>query len=332
MLIAAASLLSACASSPPPAAQKPERRAPQAEGATIEGIRSNADTRAQEIVGDQFQLRGLASFQEIMLPLERPTDEAWKVVDESAFPALTRGVWNQNGLRIGLLSRDKVAEFVKRLPPATGMGQSELMGSEHPTPILRTPRLRGYATIDLTIPPMPVREEEVTGGRLQLLARLTRDHRGALVVDLLPHHHVPKLDFKVRDALEKELDGRIFEELTLRAEVPGNALLVIGLYRPWPVPPAEEAPAPQPIVTPEMLPQPTEGGQVATAQPAPEEKEEVPATAALPGPPLPNHLGRALLAGMKLGKPQQTVLIIAVEPLGGAGPRFAPSTNPSPTP
>ncbi len=350
-LITAAFLaLSGCSATPTPTAPEPR--------ATIENIRSDAPQRAEELAGDQFQLRGLASFQQLQIPLEQPTDDAWSVVDESAFPAITRGVWNANGLRIGLLPRARLKAFMDRLPPITGMGRSQLVGSEHPSPILRTPRLRGVVDVDLTIPPMPLRIEPVTGGRLQMLARLTRDDRGSLVVDLLPHHHVPQLklpdirrigdEYVVvpRDAMEKSLDGRVFDELALRADIPAGSLLVIGLYRPWPETP-EGTPAPPPIVPPDLVAPPPqlEGEQVATPAPdaeagagprgddAPAEPGTPPATAPEPppiveAPPLPNHLGRALFAGVALGQPQQTVLLIAVEPLGGPATTNAPAVAP----
>src|SRR5690606_13280277 len=221
-----------------------------------------------------------------------------------------------------------------------------LWGSEHPTPIRRTPRLVGSVTVDLTIPPSAVREEEVTGGRLQLLARLTLDPAGRMVIDLIPHHHVPKLTLQPRTALEKELDGRMFNELALRAYIPQGAVLVVGLYRPWPkpeetaepelpiapVPPAEPAKpgAPEPGVPggpaiPGVPGAPVLGQRVEAAQPT----EAAPAPTIAP-PPLYNNLGRAFFADLRGRQPVQTIMLATVEPLEPPAPSFAPPPEDEP--
>lgn len=337
----AALLLAACSSSPPPA-----------ELPSLATIPSDAEAAARRIIPPTTSpAQGVASFQSIDLSLHESPDAAWALVDETAIPALTRGVWNANGLRIGLLPRAKVDAFVRRLPPAQGISRAQLLGSELPSPILQTPRLTGYATIDLTIPPMAVNEIEITGGRLQLLGRLTRDRHGTLVLDLLPHHHVPKVTLQPRSPLEKQLDGHIFDQLTLRVEIPPTQMLVVGLYRPWPTS-TDAPPSPEtPVQGEPLAPQAAEGPMPASPAPSdeapaesglradesgrvliPESPESVAPAAGQP-PALPNHLGRAFFTTTRLRRELQTIMLVTIAPLNDLvdTPRYAPPpTEPVP--
>lgn len=325
------------------AAPPPQRRPTAMPDATIADIRSDAVEEAQRIAPVVAGPRGVATFQRVDFPLDRSTDAAWSLVDETVFPALTRGVWNANGLRVGLLPRAKVRDFVKALPRSEGVSHAQLLASEHPTPIIRTPRLKSFVTVDLTVPPGAVREEKITGGRLQLLARVSNDARAAMVVDVLPHQYIPKLTLEPRDPLLKELDGRLFNELGVRVEVPPSHLLVVGLFRPWPKPEQPEATdpgGPEPPITPDMLALQESAeataaanaaagvGQQNDAAQAEAGREQLPeehaSARAAEAPPLPNHLGRALFASLRSGRPIQTLLITSVQPLDSPEPRFAP--------
>ena len=330
--VAALVMMAACSSTPTPDEDLP----------SMTEVRSDAEEQARRVIPKSADTsRGIASFQKIDLPLDQSVDEAWALVNEGAFPELTRGVWNANGLRVGLLARSDVNEFVRKLPPAQGLNRSQLLGSEHPTPILRTPRLTGQARIDLTVPPMSVREVEVSGGRLQLLARLVHDDRRILVLDLLPHHHVPRLTLEPRSPLEKQLDGRIFNELGLRVEIPSTHMLVVGLYRPWPGSPADEdaGESDQGLSTTgeaseqeaaamrrlnqvniqadktgrlRTQSQDESGGGGGEANVDLDEQEPL----SVDPPPLPNHLGRAFFASRRVGQNIQTLMLITIEPVG----------------
>jgi hypothetical protein len=278
LIVAPPLLFAGCAAQPEPAAPPLPRLAE---------VRGDAEERAREIIPESPDAPwAMASFQAIDLPLDQPTDDAWALVNEDAFPALTRGVWNANGLRIGVLPRQNLDAFIRALPPASGIERQQLWGSERPTPIRRAPRIRGPVGIDLTIPPASVREEEVVGGRLQLLARLSRGDGSTMALDLVPHHHVPRLTLEVREAAEKELDGRIFNELALRSQLPSHMVLVVGLYRPWP-----------------------------QAEPMSEAEGAAGESPAVEPPPLPNQLGRAFFASARLGRLVQTILIATIEPI-----------------
>ena len=308
---------------------------PAADLPSIQAIKPDPDRLGPQ-AGALPAAKGVAAFQMIELPLHQPVDRAWALVDEGAFPAITRGAWNANGLRIGLLDRSKVRKFVEALPTAFGVRTEQMLGSSHPLPVLQTPRVRGVVTLNLTVPPMAMQKETVTGGRLQLLARMERDGRAGLVLDLLPHHYVPQLSLKPRSPLEKELDGRIFHELGVRAAVPPTHLLVVGLYRPWPRGEEEDEGAEEPLrpgAAPEEVARRIEervNESPGTPNGAAGGRSEGGGASAGEGimsaepPPLPDHLGRALLATTG-SRPQQLLLLISVEPLsGGAGVAEAP--------
>jgi len=239
----------------------------------------------------------LINIQRIALPLDLPTDPAWEVIDENAFPQITQSVWNANGLRVGLVSRSKLEAMAKALPQAQGVQNSRTLGSDHPTPVRRSPRLRGVVTVDLTIPPMSVREQQITGGHVQLLMHL--DRNGSFY--LVPHHHVLQTTLLPRSALEKELEGQVFRELSIGTRLNGQDVLAVGLYRPWPLMAAEEQTPPE-----------DEPGNPALT---PETADTTPVYDLSNTPALANNLGRALLTGGLNHQPTQTLLLITLEPL-----------------
>lgn len=261
--------------------------------------------------------RAVARIQRLDLPLNVPTGDAWALVNEAAFGAITGGVWNANGLRIGLMSHGQSDKFAEALPRPIATGQSRLFSSNHPMPIHRAARIRGPILVNRTVPPMAALRTLVRSGRLQLLGRLVRGRRNGILFDLIPHHHVPKLTLTPRDSLEKELDGRTFDELRVQVELVPNQILVIGLYRPWPQPTGDRPPETRsdrsPIVLANGRPavrRPHSTGGTLALQDSPSEQGS-------PGtepPPLANDLGRALLTASRYGQPIQTMLLIWAEP------------------
>lgn len=251
--------------------------------------------------------RALVYVQRIVLPLDRPTDPAWDTVDEEAFPQVTRSVWNANGLRIGVIGADQLGTFGDRLPAAMSVQNQKLLASEHPTPVRQSPPLAGRINVDLTIPPLAVREERITGGRVQLLLNVDANN----TLYLTPHHYKPQASLRPRTALEKELDGRVYRELALVAALGRRDVLVVGLHRPWPL-------------RPDAAPDEPNRKRVATGEDGGPPREDPLAKYDLDHPPpLPDDLGRALFTVPAAGHPSQVLLLITVEPLRG-GSTFAP--------
>jgi len=282
--------------------------------------------------------RVVIAIHRLTMRLDDPADDAWALVDESAFPPLTQTVWNANGMRFGILEGADLAAFSDALPAVAGFERSQLVPGKHPTPLVAAPRQRDPITVDLTIPPRAVREETLRGGRIRMLAQFTpRDPDGdparGVTAQLTPHHHVPKVRLTPADPFEAQLDGRVFTELALRAELPVGKMLVIGLYRPPapPAAPAEEDADPADTDGPQISASPQRPAALAQADtdtpttdpPAPADPTadpDTPQTEPAPTPPLPANLGRAMLAGRRHNRDVQLMVIISAEP-----PRAAPA-------
>ena len=191
--------------------------------------------------------------QRMDLPLDQPLDAAWTHIDEEAFPAITRGCWHANGLRIGVLHEQQVAVFAEQVPTVVNFFEKTVITRSHPVAIMQAAPLRPDTRIavDLTLPPQTPHEVVIDGqqgGQLQLLARLEIEGDRTFAV-ITPHLYRPRPnDFTNRPLLERDLDGQVFNELSIRVELLPDRLIAIGLYWPWtdepPAAPAEDADQP----------------------------------------------------------------------------------------
>ena len=113
--------------------------------------------------------------------------------------------------------------------------------SAHAVSVLETPRLRGDLRfqMDLTRPPRPRAVETVQGGdqsTLRLLAKIETQSDGTHTLVLTPQHYIPSpLDLIPRDLMEREMDGRVYDELSLRVTLGKDQIAVVGLHWPWPM-------------------------------------------------------------------------------------------------
>lgn len=247
------------------------------------------------------------------MPLNFSLDASWAAVDEKAVPMLMHGMWQTNGLRIGILHAEQAQAFAQALPPILGESRAKLYTAHYPTAVRSTPRLIDPVTVDLTAPPRSPTIYRARDGRLQLLARIGRDGTGQAWLELTPHHYKPKADLIPRSPLEKALDGRRFDTLSAMLPLSPDTAVVVGLHRPWPE--AEEAMDPGDEAAP--------GSENATENTASQEQPTTPAEPAdqpsdinnqkPPSPPaIANHLGRSLMAGERAGKPTQMLLVISI--------------------
>lgn len=277
------------------------------------------------------------------IPLNTPTDKAWQIINEQAIPALTRGAWRGNGLRLGILRFDQLKAYDKAMPNPLASGTSKFNQSSHPIPIIQTSRLSSNLRfeVDLTRPPKPLKIERVAGGKgstLRLLARIETEEDGRHTLVLTPHHHIPsKYNLLPRDALEKELDGRIFKELSVRLTLDNDHVAVVGLYWPWPenerssadtptigqpagdkpgrsgttvvLPPAS---ADDPAAPPPHLATPGSDGKTNTDKKTKPAKTTPPPEDQRLAPPLPTSFGSVLLTGTRITKPARSVLLISI--------------------
>lgn len=283
------------------------------------------------------------------IPLDVPTDEAWAIVDESVLPAVTRGAWRGNGLRVGVLGRERFDAYTNAMPEPVALGQGAINQSPHPTPIIETARLSPNLRfdVDLTRPPSPRQVEQVVGGKsstLRLLARIETDNEGRHILVVTPHHYIPSpYDLIPRNPLVKELDGRVFNELTIRVPLEADQLAVIGLYWPWPevetfepepgragreegdatVRPAPVSDAEDPAAPPPHITGPARRDTEADDDAEPDQKqtgsdgEDNNPDGNQPrvkraAPPLPAHFGSTLLTGTRIRQQVRTVLLISI--------------------
>jgi hypothetical protein len=263
-----------------------------------------------------------ALIHRVDLPLDVSLDSSWAVVDESAVPLRTRGMWQANGLRIGVLSAQDARTFAEALPNIHGESRAKLIGTPYPTSVRIAPRLLQPVTIDLTDPPKSTQLVQAHGGRLQLLAKITRDETGQAYLELTPHHYKPKVDLVPRSPLEKQLDGTVYTPLTARLPLTPNTAVVVGLYRPWPEPKEAEESSGSANDPSEVVDEVADGAEATTESsdtttmqdaPAPSSSDQPSAIADPPSaPPIPDHLGKALMAGRRAGYEIQVIMVISI--------------------
>lgn len=250
-----------------------------------------------------------ALIHRIDLPLEASLEPCWAAANESAVPMLKRGMWQINGLRIGVLDAENAPLFAEGLPQILGQSRAKLIGSPHPSPIRSTPRLIQPVAVDLTDPPKSPKVLRIKGGKLQLLAKITRDDTGQPYLELTPHHYKPRADLIPRNPLEKQLDGHVFTELTARLPLTRNTAVIVGLYRPW-LEPVDLRATQDPSETeaPEAESETLDKDQTDE----PEQDADSPEDASPEQPEIPNHLGKALMAGRRAGQDTQVIMVISV--------------------
>ena len=277
-----------------------------------------------------------ARITEVYLPLDVSLESAWVMVDEDVFPAVTRGVWRSNGMRVGLLHESQLGPFLEELPPTIEEREKAFVGYDQRSPLRRSPRIAATLYADLTVPPFAPKREFVRGHRLQLLAAL-QPSGNATRVELTPQHHVPRMTLRPREPLEKALDGRIFEELSVPLVVPGDRFLVLGLYRDPARLPGLDGETPEVEPVREEISDPTErqtGVQVrrdsgstgsravvllSDGSAPPQAEPAFPgfegAVDARPPDPVPLHIGRGLFTQPWLGEEVQVLMLIRFRPI-----------------
>jgi len=284
------------------------------------------------------------------LPLDEPTDDAWAIINEQVVPTMTRGAWRGIGMRLGLLQRDQREAYTEAMPRPVAFSETLINKSPHPTPIIQTPRLRNdlLFEVDLTRPPMPRNVEDVAGGEnstLRLLAHIETEADGRHTMVLTPIHHMPSPNTLIpRDPLEKELDGRVFEELTVRLTLEPDQIAVVGLYWPWPMqevlpptprgdegeddengdrprfrPDADDPAAPPSHIGLSVAVRDREdagdeprGDGVDNADGSADDEAETPRFERV-APPLATNFGSVLFTGTRIRQPVRKVLLITIE-------------------
>lgn len=325
LAIAACFALLGCRSSPPPDADIPLPTFGDAGPAKPTGV--------------------YAMIRRADVPLNEATDDAWAFINEQVVPPVTRGAWRGNGLRIGLLPRDQLDQYAEAMPQPVAFSRMQMNHSTHPVTIIETPKLRPSLRVeaDLTLPPRPRKIETIKGGNnstLRLLARIETQPDGQHTLILTPQHYIPSpLNLIPRDPFEKDMDGRVYDELSLRVRFNRDQIAVVGLHWPWPMGEALEQEVPQASSDASRVPRRTSAGLPATdpADPAappmhlqdfddalddgdaPLDPPESSNTADPKpryeriAPPLKTSFGSTLLTGTRIRQPVRTVLLITIQ-------------------
>ena len=230
----------------------------------------------------------------VEVPLDREMEPLWALLDESVLPQVSRAVWNGNGLRLGVLRPEARADFFEMLAPVSNQADSLFTAYDRPTPLRRSPPLNQTFIADLTRPGSAVELLDLRGGRLQLLASVSPAPGDVTRFALTPHHYRHRFSLTPRDVLEKELDGRIFNELGVDVSLTPQEVLVLGLYRYTPPPPPID--------------------EAGVTQDAPPDDAAMPAPLATD---LPLDFGRGLFTSGRTPDDTQYLLLLRVEDIGG---------------
>ncbi|MEE9403274.1 MAG: hypothetical protein V3V20_00135 [Algisphaera sp.] len=264
------------------------------------------------------------------LPLNRPLTNAWAHVDQKAVPSLSQSIWNANGLRVGVLNTANAEAFGKAMGPPTHIKDQTLVALNRPSVLLESQTLRATFFADLTRPAQAEHIETFRRGQARLLTTMTPTGPASATIRIIPQHHLPRATLLARGPLEKMLDGRIFDELTLPVNIgPGQALVVgYALAPQFDTPPQEDKDdrKDDPKDDPKNE---EENDKEATATAATAAKADEGKTASLPDTPLPKDdtpppsldidldalpldLGRALMTLGKNPDELQRLFVISV--------------------
>jgi hypothetical protein len=290
--------------------------------------------------------------QRVDLPLHRPMNQAWSLIDESIASPIQRAVWANNGLRLGTIGAGDAGDLAEAVGAPIDLRQSTRYNLGEATSIRSGSRLTRPVPVDLTIPPMNIRQVWAERGRFRLLMREVAAGAGGAEVELMLQLYRPQARLIPRTADEigdRLLDGEVYDPLTARVALAPSQLLVVGLHWPWQPPPepipnfmADRDAAPREPADPNGAPPPSPEPDTPDASDTPDTSDptQEPTEASPPGdastgnagsdsgagsgstgpapppleaPPLPPSIGRSLLAGQRFGQSVQVMLLISVD-------------------
>lgn len=285
---------------------------------TLPSIRSRLTPPHPASLDPYSRPLAIAQIERLDLPLNRSLESIGSSLDTSGLNEAAVQAWQANGLRAGFVDPSLRNKLFEDLGPPLSHQTTQTVLTGHPQPLETSGPIRDPRSLQLTLPDQSPQTLDLTSGRLQWLLRCVPDSTGTLTaIELVPHHFLPKATIQPREPWKKALDGRVFEQLTLKVTLPLNRLLVIA--PDWP---QTESTPPQEASTPE--PSDTAGPGSAANHPAPieppnnqpsPEQTHEPAPHQDPLPTLPPNLGTGLLTASRFGRPVQAVLLITFSPV-----------------
>jgi len=230
-----------------------------------------------------------------MLVFRRPAprlDVALRMAGAAPIDARTREIWHANGLRVGVLARDRLKLFMANAPRPLGRVSRQVTSQAY-EPFVLVDHVRGVHRVRVMHEAERPRIERLVGGRFQFLMKLGRplerpDRR--LHLDLLPHHYGARPSLLPRLPQQKVMDGTTFDSLRLYEPLPDpeQVLVIWAQLPPLPGSPGGAAAA-------------GSGGSATTPT------SNVPSLD-------PRSLGEAMLSGRRQKTPVQMVLLLAAGP------------------
>ena len=269
--------------------------------------------------------------QTLFLRQDADISEAWSLVGSEGLDAHQVKLWHSNALRIGTMDAVTVGQFYEKLPRRTGGAKLQTIGVGHEPVVFETaPTLERALEIEALLGVDRDETVRLPTGRMQLLIDVVVSAE-KVTAGLTPHHHWVSPTLTPRTPEEKAMDGRVFKELSVEADVTGDRYLVISWLAPEKkkeekVVPVEQTPVEPvvPIEPPPMPPMPTEN-KVDGVDSVP-----TPVPPAAPVPPVQispfadpvrvPRIGDVLLTGLRAERPLQMICIIRIPPQGESIP------------
>lgn len=269
--------------------------------------------------------------QTLFLRQDADISEAWSLVSSDGLDAEQVKIWRGNALRIGTMDAVTVGQFYDKLPRRNGGAKLQTIGvGREPVIFETTPTLERAVEIEALLGSDRDETIRLPAGRMQLLIDVLVSAE-KVTAGLTPHHHWVSPTLTPRSPEEKAMDGRVFKELAVEADVTGDRYLVISWLAPEKKKeektlPVEETPGatavPDATVTPSPMPtQPPGDGSAPSPTQSP--------AAVPPAPPVVSpfsdavrkpKLGDVLLTGLRAERPLQMICIIRVPPQGESIP------------
>jgi len=165
-------------------------------------------------------------------PIDADMQKLWSLVSTKELSKGQVEAWRANGFRVGVLNPRQKAAFFDAFPQKLGWRELGVDGTDVYTPL---PLIRGKGgrttrgTVTIHQPGKPSIEKSLRPGHWQFLVRCEKSRGNTAKLQLTPHHHEVRRYIKVPDHYQRELDGVIFDQLALSANLQRSQVLVVGL-------------------------------------------------------------------------------------------------------
>lgn len=168
---------------------------------------------------------------QIYLPQAKLLDELLVDANHDGIDANKRAAWQANEMQVCRLNAAQLKAFYKAVDDGSSMRRKQHSIAKQKLRLETTPVLEEAVSIDWAAKPSLDQTTRLPAGRTLWLADVK--FQGELpTITLTPQHHWVKSTLLPRTPAQKILDGRIFHDLKLAAQLPPNTYLVIHWKQP----------------------------------------------------------------------------------------------------